>query len=74
MFRTQPPGFRWLVGGFAALAACAFGIRFVTDSDRPSLVFAVICLAIAGYWLIFDREPNVTESESGSQTGSGTDE
>jgi hypothetical protein len=63
MMRTQPPGFRWLVGGFALLAALAFGARFVTGHDRPSLVFAVISLAVAGYWLLFDREPAEPESE-----------
>jgi hypothetical protein len=57
MMRTQPPGFRWLVGGFALLAAIAFGWRFLSADDRPSLIFALICLALAGYWLIFDREP-----------------
>jgi len=56
MFRNQPPGFRWLVGGFALVAGCAFGIRFLTG-DRPSVVFSVICLALAVYWLVFDRAP-----------------
>ena len=61
MFRTQPPGFRWLVGGFALLAGIAFGWRFLSSHDRPSLIFAVISLAIAGYWLIFDREPEESD-------------
>ncbi len=56
--RNQPPGFRWLVGGFALLAGVAFGLRFLDGGDRPSLVFALICLVVAGYWLIFDREPD----------------
>jgi hypothetical protein len=56
MFRDQPPNFRWLVGGFALVAGCAFGIRFLAG-DRPSLLFAVICLALAVYWLVFDRAP-----------------
>lgn len=54
MFRDQPPGFRWLVGIFALVAGCAFGIRFLTG-DRPSLLFSVICFALAVYWLVFDR-------------------
>jgi drug/metabolite transporter (DMT)-like permease len=57
VFRNQPPGFRWLVGGFAALAGLAFVIRFFTDDDRPALLFGIVCLVAAGYWLIFDREP-----------------
>jgi drug/metabolite transporter (DMT)-like permease len=56
MFRNQPPGFRWLVGGFALLAGCAFLVRFF-HGDRASLLFAVLCLALACYWLVFDREP-----------------
>lgn len=60
MFRDQPPGFRWLVGGFALVAGCAFGIRFLAG-DRPSLVFGVLCLALAAYWLIFDRAPAESE-------------
>jgi uncharacterized membrane protein YfcA len=55
MFRNQPPGFRWLVGGFALVAGCAFLARFLTG-DRPSVVFGVICLGLALYWLVFDRE------------------
>ncbi|MEO7285520.1 MAG: hypothetical protein ABI140_01230 [Jatrophihabitantaceae bacterium] len=54
--RTQPAGFRWLVGGFAVLAAIAFGFRYLAEDDRPSLLFALICLAVAGYWLLFDRD------------------
>jgi hypothetical protein len=56
MFRNLPPSFRWWVGGFALLACCAFAIRFFTG-DRPSLLFSVICLALAVYWLVFDRVP-----------------
>ncbi|MFL6160740.1 MAG: hypothetical protein ACJ74U_00795 [Jatrophihabitantaceae bacterium] len=55
MFRNQPPGFRWLVGGFALVAGCAFLYRFF-NGDRPSVLFGAICLALAAYWLIFDRE------------------
>ncbi len=39
------------------LAGCALGIRALIERDQPSLVFAVICLALAGYWLLIDREP-----------------
>lgn len=60
MFRNQPPGFRWLVGGFALLAGCAFLARFLTG-DRPSVVFGLICLGLALYWLLFDREPTEPE-------------
>jgi hypothetical protein len=67
MFRTQPPGFRWLVGGFALVAGIAFGWRFLSSDDRPSLIFAVICLVIAGYWLIFDREPEDAEQHDRSE-------
>jgi hypothetical protein len=35
----------------------AFVIRFFTDDDRPALLFGIVCLVAAGYWLIFDREP-----------------
>ncbi|HTZ42237.1 MAG TPA: hypothetical protein VMB79_00110 [Jatrophihabitans sp.] len=57
MFRTQPRGFRWLVGGFALLAGCAFVLRFVTDADKGALVMGLVCLLLAAYWLIFDSEP-----------------
>lgn len=57
IMRNQPPNFRWWVGGFALLAGLAFGGRFLSSGDRPALVFALISLALAGYWLIFDREP-----------------
>jgi len=62
MFRTLPPSFRWWVGGFALVACCAFGIRFFTG-DRPSLLFSVICLVLAIYWLVFDRAPADPNSE-----------
>ena len=55
MFRTQPPGFRWLVGGFALLAALAFGLQYRTDHDGAELILGVLCLLIAGYWLVIDR-------------------
>ena len=56
--RTQPPGFRWLVGGFALVAAVAFGFRFGSaGGGRGDLVLGMICLVVAGYWLIFDRPP-----------------
>lgn len=75
MMRTQPPGFRWLVGGFAVLAGCAFLVRFYTDDDRPSLVFAVICLLVAGYWLLFDTEPPESgDGERRSRPEPGRDE
>ena len=57
MMRTQPPGFRWLVGGFALLATVAFGFRYWAAGERGDLVLGVLCLVAAGYWLIFDREP-----------------
>ena len=63
MFRNLPASFRWWVGGFALLACSAFGIRFLTG-DRPSLLFSVICLVLAIYWLVFDRAPaDPTEDE-----------
>ncbi len=57
MMRTQPPGFRWLVGGFALLAAIVLGWHYRTAGDRGALLFAVLCLLVAGYWLVIDREP-----------------
>ncbi|MBV9823822.1 MAG: hypothetical protein JO144_16450 [Actinobacteria bacterium] len=57
MMRTQPPGFRWLVGICALVAALALGWRYHSAGDRGALVFAVLSLLAAGYWLIFDREP-----------------
>ncbi len=70
--RTQPPGFRWLVGGFALVAAFAFGVRFFSAGDPGDLILGVLCLAAAGYWLIFDREP-AAEDRAGSG-GSASDE
>jgi type II secretory pathway component PulM len=64
IMRNQPPNFRWWVGGFALLAGLAFGWRFLSSGDRPALVFAVISLALAGYWLIFDREPEPPDRQS----------
>jgi hypothetical protein len=61
MMRTQPPGFRWLVGGFALIATAAFGVRYHSSGDRAELVFGLLCLLAAGYWLIFDREPVADE-------------
>ena len=67
MMRTQPPGFRWLVGGFALVAAVAFGFHYRSAGDRADLVLGVLCLAAAGYWLIFDREPATDDAvEDGS--------
>ncbi|HEX8093946.1 hypothetical protein [Jatrophihabitans sp.] len=57
MMRTQPPGFRWLVGGFALVAAVAFGFRYLSAADPMDLLFGALCLVAAGYWLIIDREP-----------------
>ena len=57
MMRTQPPGFRWLVGGFALVAAVAFGLHYRTARDPVDLLFGALCLVAAGYWLIVDREP-----------------
>ena len=57
MMRTQPPGFRWLVGGFALIGAVALGWRYLTAGDRGALVFALVCLVAAGYWLVLDSEP-----------------
>ncbi len=56
--RTQPPGFRWLVGGFALVAAVAFGFRYFSAGERGDLVLGLLCVAAATYWLIFDREPS----------------
>ena len=61
MMRTQPPGFRWLVGGFALVAAVAFGFRYRSTGDRGDLILGVLCLVAAGYWLVFDREPAAEE-------------
>ena len=61
MMRTQPPGFRWLVGGFALVAALALGLRFRSSGDRGDLVLAGLCLVAAGYWLLVDREPAVED-------------
>lgn len=57
MMRTQPPGFRWLVGGFALVAAMAFGAHYRSAGDRGDLLLGGLCLVAACYWLIFDREP-----------------
>jgi hypothetical protein len=70
--RTQPPGFRWLVGGFALLAAVAFGFRYHSGGDRGDLVLGAICLVAASYWLIFDRQP-AADDQPGSQPGSQPD-
>src|SRR4029079_12381055 len=55
--RTSPPGFRWLVGGFALVAAVAFGFHYRSARDPADLIFGVLCLVAAGYWLVIDREP-----------------
>ena len=57
MMRTQPPGFRWLVGGFALVAAVAFGFHYRSARDPADLLFGALCLVAAGYWLVVDREP-----------------
>jgi hypothetical protein len=59
--RTQPPGFRWLVGGFALMAAVAFGLHYRSGGDPADLLFGALCLVAAGYWLIIDREPATEE-------------
>lgn len=57
MMRTQPPGFRWMAGGAALVGACVFFASYWSGHDKGELIFGVVCLALAGYWLIFDREP-----------------
>jgi hypothetical protein len=66
MMRTQPPGFRWLVGGFALVAAVAFGFHYRSARDPVDLLFGALCLAAAGYWLIFDREPPSGHAAAGT--------
>jgi hypothetical protein len=61
MLRTQPPGFRWLVGGFALVAAVAFGLNYRSTRDPADLLFGSLCLVAAGYWLLIDREPAAME-------------
>jgi hypothetical protein len=61
MMRTQPPGFRWLVGGFALVAAVAFGAHYRSTGDRADLLLGGLCLVAACYWLIFDREPGAED-------------
>ena len=65
MMRTQPPGFRWLVGGFALVAAVAFGAHYRSTGDRAGLLLGALCLVAACYWLIFDREPGAEEFGDG---------
>jgi hypothetical protein len=67
MMRTQPPGFRWLVGTFALIAAVAFGAHYRSTGDRADLLLGAICLVTACYWLIFDREPGAEELGNGSK-------
>jgi hypothetical protein len=77
MMRTQPPGFRWLVGGFALLAAVAFGFRYRSTDEPTDLILGVLCLVTAGYWLIFDREPAAaepTEDSTAGVAGEGADD
>ncbi|MDQ1740279.1 MAG: hypothetical protein QOE53_1931 [Pseudonocardiales bacterium] len=64
--RTQPPGFRWLVGGFALVAAVAFGAHYRSAGDRADLILGALCLVAACYWLIFDREPGAEDQADGS--------
>ncbi|HEX8767226.1 MAG TPA: hypothetical protein VF714_02585 [Jatrophihabitans sp.] len=67
--RTQPPGFRWLVGGFALVAAVAFGFRYLSAHDPVDLLFGALCLVAAGYWLIVDREPAPEDPAGGGSNG-----
>ncbi|HEY0168084.1 MAG TPA: hypothetical protein VGB75_13665 [Jatrophihabitans sp.] len=62
MMRNQPPGFRWLVGGFALAATVAFGFQYRSTDEPTDLILGVLCLVVAGYWLIFDREPAADDS------------
>jgi hypothetical protein len=71
--RTQPPGFRWLVGGFALVAAVAFGLHYRSGGDRADLLLGVLCLAAAGYWLIFDREPASDDAVEGGSYPANAD-
>lgn len=71
--RTQPPGFRWLVGGFALVAAVAFGFRYLSSDDPADLVLGALCLVVAGYWLIFDREPAAEDRAGAVSTETGHD-
>jgi hypothetical protein len=73
MMRTQPPGFRWLVGVFALIAAVAFGFNYRSAGDRADLLLGAVCLVAAGYWLIFDREPATGEDEAGVANLAGED-
>lgn len=71
MLRTQPPGFRWLVGGFALVAAVAFGFQYRSARDPLDLLFGALCLVAAGYWLIIDREPVTGEPDAEEPQGAG---
>ncbi len=46
-----------MVGGAALVGACVFFASYWSGHDKGKLIFGVVCLALAGYWLIFDREP-----------------
>jgi hypothetical protein len=61
MMRNQPPGFRWLVGGFALAATVAFGFQYRSTDEPTDLILGMLCLVVAGYWLVFDREPAVDD-------------
>ncbi len=61
--RTQPPGFRWLVGGFALVATVAFGFKYRSSDEPADLILGMVCLVAACYWLIFDREPPAGDRE-----------
>lgn len=74
MMRTQPPGFRWLVGGFALVAAVAFGFRYLSSDDPADLILGALCVVVAGYWLIFDREPAAEDRAGASSTEADDDE
>jgi hypothetical protein len=73
MMRTQPPGFRWLVGGFALVAAVAFGFHYRSARDPADLIFGVLCLVAAGYWLVIDREPPSEDPLGDGFNGAGPD-
>ena len=70
MRRNPPPGFRWLVGGFALLAAIAFVVQWRSAGDRADLLLGVLCLIAAGYWLIFDRQPGPGDRAAAAGGGS----
>jgi hypothetical protein len=66
--RTQPPGFRWLVGGFALVATVAFGFKYRSSDEPADLILGMVCLVAACYWLVFDREPANEDREPPAET------